>query len=195
MSPIASSTSGPVASLVRREGGKKAFLKNVVWRSVGRFYRPFMDPVDFSSVGRVVFVCKGNICRSPVAEYAFKRVSSLKCLSAGLDTTVGCLANERVVAIAAKHCLDLSRHKTTELNTVGLASSDLVVCMEPTHFFQLKKQCKNLKVVLLGRYGVPSKIYIHDPYGAGDDYAEGCVEYIIGSVEKLAKLMPKRSGE
>ena len=80
----------------------------------------------------ILFVCEGNVCRSPVAEALLS--SHLSGLvpppvigSAGTRALVGAPADPRTVAVAAKSGIDLSRHHARQLDRELAASATLLL--------------------------------------------------------------------
>jgi protein-tyrosine-phosphatase len=140
-----------------------------------------------SQVSRVVFVCKGNICRSAAAEVFFKDVSDFPCVSLGLDTTSGNAANDRVIEIVKDFGVSLDEHRTTAIKDFQAQQGDIYVCMEPDHIFQLEKWVGSVSnIALLGKFGNPNNVYIHDPYNSNNEYAQACIKYIYEAVRKLS---------
>lgn len=168
-------------------GGKKAFLR--YWKYAllnlltGKYKKYSVMP---NQVNRIVFVCKGNICRSALAEWVFKSLSNVPCCSVGVDTTSGVAANERISLIAKDVGFDLNEHKTTAIDDFVSQPNDLFVCMEPVHVAVLKKKLQTDNIYLLGLVNNRMGVYIHDPYAASDQYAESCVKNIIQLSSKLA---------
>jgi protein-tyrosine phosphatase len=139
-------------------------------------------------ISRVVFVCKGNICRSAAAEVFFKNISDFPCGSLGLDTTSGNSANDRVMGIVKDFGVSLDEHKTTALKDFKAQAGDIYVCMEPDHILQLEKWLGSVNnIALLGKFGTPRNVYIHDPYNSNDEYAQACIKYIYEAVKKLSQ--------
>lgn len=140
-----------------------------------------------ANVGRVVFVCKGNICRSAVAEHAFRKYSMVPTASIGLDTHTGKAGHEPIVHYARSIGIDMTEHLTTAAEDFTPLENDLFVCMEPDHIESLRKIYGNINVILLGYFGRPRKLYIHDPYSSPRPYAQSCTDYIVNSAKSLAK--------
>ena len=168
-------------------GGKKAFLKYITYRVI--YY--ILDNYNYKylankKIDRVVFVCKGNICRSPLAEYVFKSESKIETTSFGLDTTSYKPAHSTIVSIASKLGYNLQDHQTTAQREFIQKPNDLFVCMEPKQADAIKKIYKTENIFLLGSFCQPQRHYLHDPYSTNEDYSKLCCELIIESTKKLA---------
>jgi protein-tyrosine phosphatase len=91
-------------------------------------------------MARVLVVCTGNVCRSPIAE-GLLRSAFLERLgdgapdvaSAGTMGWEGSGADPNSIAAAAERGVDISRHVARALSTAGLASADLVLAMSSEH--------------------------------------------------------------
>lgn len=171
-------------------GGKKGYLRNFWHQLTGSLRGHGQLPDD---IERVVFVCKGNVCRSAAAEYAFRKYCALPTASIGLETDTGKAANPRISEVARTMGVDMSGHLTTAKDDFIARSTDMFVCMEPIHLAQVKNTYKTRNVVLLGLFGQPKRIYIHDPYASTDAYAAFCTDYIYRAVRTLADQLDKRT--
>jgi protein-tyrosine phosphatase len=182
--------SGVDMSYIAIYGSKRGVLKYCKARSamlLGR-YRSLTD-IDFTRIQRLVFVCKGNICRSAYAD-AYGRSLNLACDSAGIEASPGSLANERVAALATTRALDLSQHRTRRLDQQRFGASDLLVGMEPQHLAPMYAAANGAQVTLLGLWHAPFRPYLHDPFSAPQAYLETCIDYIEQSVQQLARRLP-----
>ncbi len=155
-------------------------------------YRAYRQ-INWDSVDRLVFVCKGNICRSAYAEAVAKSLG-VESISCGIDTVTGKPANEMALKISAKRGFNLSGHKTTKMQLLPLKKTDLLIAMEP---WQAEYLVDNLpmgcKCTLLGLWGVPAIPHVHDPYGSSEIYFDNCFNYIEKTVYEIAsKVSDKR---
>jgi protein-tyrosine phosphatase len=86
-------------------------------------------------MARVLFVCRANACRSPVAAELFRRHvegdadATPEIVSAGIDARDVRVRDDAVEALAAAG-VDLGRHQPTPLTAEMLRDSDVVVTME-----------------------------------------------------------------
>ncbi|WP_372997843.1 low molecular weight phosphatase family protein [Marinobacter sp.] len=134
---------------------------------------------------RVVFICSGNICRSPLAEY-YARSLGLKADSCGLDCGVGFPADPRAFEFGKTLGLDLSVHETKRVDQFDFLPDDLIVVMEPKHLKKFQQQVSNQhKIILAGLFCPDPLPYLHDPYNCNLHFFHHCEECVISSVRRL----------
>ncbi|MFC1541139.1 hypothetical protein ACFL50_01675 [Candidatus Latescibacterota bacterium] len=122
----------------------------------------------------LVFVCTGNICRSPMAEGIMKEcilddVESsgkhlpIKVLSAGTNAVDGFPASEYAIEVSARNGIDISAHRSQELTDRIMKSADLILTMEPFHTSAISQywpDCEN--VYELKSYNSDKQLKISD---------------------------------
>ncbi|WP_323813286.1 glycosyltransferase [Cellvibrio sp. NN19] len=178
--------------LTTKFGGRKAFLNYVFFAikaSLAGYH--FKCGAVSKRPGRVVFVCKGNICRSAFAEWYFKKHSNIPCVSLGVDTTSGVEANQRISRLSLDMDVDLSGHRTTAIENFVPCDGDLYVCMEPSHLEKISLISAKKEISLLGLNASPFAAYIHDPYAAPELYARNCLMQIAHAVDQLIDRIEK----
>ena len=164
-------------------------LKQLYWRAYGLFLtQPPVPP----SARSLLFICKGNICRSPFAEaMAQRRVpegARIICRSAGIvvETPQGCPRDTLVAA--EKFGIDLSRHQSRQVDRKLVEESDMIFAMEVWHFRRLRalfpKQREKIFLLPLFEENPREQLdaylvlNIRDPYGrSSGDFIE-CFERI-----------------
>lgn len=170
-------------------GGRRSFVMHVAARAMA-FAGIFatLAEVDWSSVRRLVFVCKGNICRSPYAMMRARQLG-LNAISSGLDAIDNAVAHPDAIRNAAFRRIDLSAHRSRQLRASELREDDLVVLFEPWHlsrFLEGMTENERHNATLLGLWAAPRWPYIADPYGKSDRYFQQCFKTIDSSIRAIA---------
>ena len=106
----------------------------------------------------LVFVCTGNICRSPMAECIMKdlilnevdshgRYLPIKVMSAGTHADNGNYASENTVIAAGRHGIDISFHRSRYLTDEIVNAADLILTMERIHTSIIKQNWSHISAV------------------------------------------------
>lgn len=177
-------------------GGRRGFVTLLITQLKLKLFKKDIEYMSLPArVDRVVFVCKGNICRSALAEWVFKKYSHVPTASFGVDTTTGFSANPRIANLATLFDIDMRAHQTTAQPDFVAASHDLYVCVEPSHARVLNSTMPGQPILYLGSMLDNPCTYLHDPHTASDDFALRSVATIITAVERLALLLGSQAGE
>jgi protein-tyrosine-phosphatase len=154
-------------------------------------------------ISNILFVCIGNICRSPFAQWLFinkMRQEGHKGFyadSAGLLALPGNSVTFLAQKVAAEHGVDLAEHQAKRLSQKLVDWAELILVMEKTHKDELLAEFPEAmdKTFLLrrfARYGSRNR-GIADPYGLQydayrfcyidiEDAVSGLVDYLIHQV-------------
>lgn len=144
------------------------------------------ERVDLARAERLVFVCLGNICRSPFAEYVARR-QGVDAVGFGLSTSSGQPAFALGQETAKDFGIDLAAHKTTDISDFEIRDSDLLLVMEVRHARRLQARLGQSKaqVALLGHWATPRRLHIHDPHVHDRVYFRHCYGVIEQATENL----------
>lgn len=121
---------------------------------------------------RILLVCTGNTCRSPLAEVLLRRaleeeqVEGVTVESAGTGAFGGEPASEGSYLVALENGLDLAAHRARVATRGMVAEADLVLAMARAHLRKLDLLGAGTKARLIGEYAqVPGAHEVADPVG------------------------------
>lgn len=147
---------------------------------------------------RVVFVCSGNICRSPMAEVVFRAVADAAGLGARILSTsagtgdwhVGERADHRTLEALARRGFDGSRHRARQFTSDDFPSNDLVVALDHSHERVLRGWARDEsdadKISLLMSFDPTAKtLDVPDPYYA----SPAMFDEVLGMIEGASRAL------
>ncbi len=122
---------------------------------------------------RLLFVCTGNTCRSPLAEAIARKVAverglaDVEVASAGTSAWDGAPASDGALLVGMERRLDLSAHRAQSLTRRLVEGSDLILAMGPHHLDRIEALGGGSKAYLLADYAShgASIRAISDPIG------------------------------
>jgi protein-tyrosine phosphatase len=140
----------------------------------------------------VIFVCTGNVCRSPMAAGLFFEklvrqgmAGDVGVRSAGIWALEGRPASAYALQVMSEHDLDISAHRGQDLTQTDVDEADLVLVMTQRHADVIDRDLKGTegKVRLLSEMAGPAYDVL-DPYGGSlADYRRTANE-LRGLVER-----------
>ena len=171
-------------------------LKNIYWNIYGVKIR---NPKLPDKIKSILFVCKGNICRSPFAEriaaHKYNVMNQYLFCSAGIYVDIPKLPPADAIIAAKSFGVNLQDHKSRKISYSLLESSDMIIAMETWQYMFLRKMFKKIrdKIFLLplleninrnseNKYNIYN---IKDPYGRSLEEFIECYKRIESCLEGL----------
>lgn len=143
---------------------------------------------------KILMVCLGNICRSPLAEGILKSKLSedFTVESAGTleNMNPGKSPDSRSVEVAKDHGMDISSQRSQKLTAKDLEDYDLIFCMDKKNLEDVKSLATNenqqQKISLLIEDGE-----VPDPFWSEKDAFENVFKLVDEACEKIAAKLKK----
>lgn len=150
---------------------------------------------------KVLFICLGNICRSPTAEAVFNHILKEQGLT-GWEVDSGAIGSwhvglgpdRRAVSTMKKHNIHMS-HKARQLKKADFSHYDYIFGMDHDNISDIKDMAPKTytaRIELFGSYDPQKELLIRDPYYDDDDAGfekcyEQCVRCSKGFLDALKK--------
>ncbi len=136
---------------------------------------------------KILCVCMGNTCRSPMAQALLQQKAAaanlpLTVSSAGLAAAPGDPASAPAIRVAALHGMDLSAHRSAALTTDALYDTDAVFCMN------VQQKAMLLRYIPAEKIFVPDEA-IPDPYGGDDATYAQCFTALDAALERFLSAL------
>lgn len=132
---------------------------------------------------KILFVCTGNTCRSPMAEGILNKLAGERNLdvfakSAGISAAEGSPASVNSVKACEEIGVDISRHRSTQLTNQMFYEADEVVPLTKTHQIIMQDAFKNREKIL-------PALDVPDPFGGDLEEYRLCRDRIKEKIEEL----------
>ncbi|XP_016139469.1 low molecular weight phosphotyrosine protein phosphatase isoform X2 [Sinocyclocheilus grahami] len=139
----------------------------------------------------VLFVCLGNICRSPIAEAVFRKMATDNGVvdkwvidsGATSDWNTGSSPDSCGLACLRKHGIETD-HRARQVTKDDFMTFDHILCMDESNLRDLNKKASSVKnskakIELLGSYDPEKHLIIQDPYYGSDKDFETVYEQCV----------------
>jgi protein arginine phosphatase len=147
---------------------------------------------------KILFICTGNTCRSPMAEGLLKKLASgkdIEVTSAGTSAYPGMPPTQEAVRIMLEEGIDITSHMSRALDGFLLEESDYVYVMTRGHLRHITDWFKSMKskVQLLREYDYKKddEFYpdIPDPLGGSEDDYRKVINMLKRAITELEKKL------
>lgn len=156
-------------------------------------------PEDIITKPAILFICLGNICRSPLAEAAFREAAARAELDVVVDSAgtadyhVGKQPDPRSIATAARHGIDISHYRGRQLSVEDFDRFDWIVGMDRSNMRDIerlgpagsKATVAMLMDLVPGREGAE----VADPWYGSEDNFTYTWEDVSRGAEALVALL------
>ncbi|MBT6882307.1 MAG: low molecular weight phosphotyrosine protein phosphatase [Flavobacterium sp.] len=145
---------------------------------------------------KILMVCLGNICRSPLAEGILQSKLDANFFSVDSAGTaayhIGELPDQRSIAVAKKHGIDISNQKARKFNIKDFIEFDIIYAMDKENYQNICSLAKNntelQKVkMILDEVKLSQNLSVPDPYYGGDDGFQNVYQLLDEACEKISK--------
>ena len=163
------------------------------------------EPLSMAMPTRVLFVCMGNICRSPMAHGVFQQ----QIRQAGLDEIVqiesagthafheGEPPDRRAQIAAARRGYNIGDLRARRVSAIDFENFDMILAMDwdnMTHLQQMAGKIHHHKLQLLMRFASEyESATIPDPYQGTSQSFEQALDYIEDACSGLLEVARRRS--
>ncbi len=143
---------------------------------------------------KILMVCLGNICRSPLAEGVLKsKINRNKVLVDSAGTAAwhsGKLPDTRSIAVAKKHGIDLTDQKARIFSPEDFDRFDYIYVMDQNNYKDVCRLAPNEKAIekvqlILNEIYPDQNLEVPDPYYGGDDGFDDVFKMLDEACEKI----------
>ncbi|NCC72259.1 MAG: low molecular weight phosphotyrosine protein phosphatase [Sphingobacteriia bacterium] len=146
---------------------------------------------------KILMVCLGNICRSPLAEGILRQKIQQRGLNAVVSSSgtgnyhIGEPADPRMIATALKHDVDISGHRARQFKANDFDRYDIIYVMDDSNYRNVIKLARNdddkIKIHMIMDVAEPGKnLNVPDPYFSGIEGFELVFDLLNMVCEKIA---------
>ena len=127
---------------------------------------------------KILFVCHGNICRSPMAEYIYKSLDKNSIIESRATSTeeIGNDIYPPVKEVLKNNNIPFNRHYASQITKEDYDNFDLIICFDEYNLDNLRRMFGNYKIRKLLDRDIDDPWYTRDFNKAYQDIYEGCLK-------------------
>ena len=134
---------------------------------------------------KVIFICMGNTCRSPMAATIMtKLMPDIRVESRGMVVLFPEPYNPKAVAVAARHDMIMPSNVSVQVVNDDFGIDTLVLTMN-----------SSMKQKIYDTFNKAINVEVPDPYGKGVEEYNKCFEQLYSYVEKVVKVISAPKNE
>lgn len=148
---------------------------------------------------KIMFICTGNICRSAMADWLFKKkleqnnITNIEVYSSGIYAIDGDVSPYEAIEVMEEYGVELKKHRAINIRRSNIKDMDIILCMTLSHKRDLLYMYPELKekIYTLKEYVKDDKngIEIKDPWGYDIVTYRFCAAEIDACLDKLIEIV------
>jgi protein-tyrosine-phosphatase len=133
---------------------------------------------------KIVFICTGNTCRSPMAEGLCRSelinrgLTGITVCSAGMAAETGSPPSQNAIIAMDEKGIDISSHRAVQATAELLDDADLIICMSDWQRQALSGRYRDRVTVIPGE--------VPDPFGGDLDRYRACRDQLAEAIARIA---------
>lgn len=165
---------------------------------------PVLVYIKLFIMQKILMVCLGNICRSPLAEGILRHKAQKDNLSLTIDSAgtsnyhIGEHPDARTIKNAQKHEIDVSQLKARQFTVTDFDAFDLIYAMDSSNYQNIialarnKNDTKKVKLILNELYPDQNKS-VPDPYFGGEEGFEEVFQLLNKACDSIIEKTKKNN--
>jgi protein-tyrosine phosphatase len=156
--------------------------------------KPYIKELIRVIIMKLLFVCTGNTCRSPMAECIMKaKNTGWDIESAGISADDGHMASENAIRVMEEKGLDLTKFRSKMLTREAASEADLIITMTRSHADAILLSSADYadKVSTIYKFAHGEQKDVTDPYGGDFHVYKKCADELTRLIDEIALKLGK----